>query len=369
MARTPDGYRVTYPRGIAQIRFTWQGKRVKKSLGTGDRGEASEAASVFYAGVISGKINPGVSSDLGSAHARDLADLSSDWIDSLKSTHDAETSTTYEGYSVRFAAYFGALSGITESSIGDYTRWRLTKVLRSTVRKERSGLAGFLAWAKEKRHIDAIPTFPALPQMAVGVRSGPQRSHAVDVSPSEMLSILSHMPVASMRRSVSLGRRFPVRAFAEALYYSGLRSETIECISVPEHYKRGSNELVIPDGLDKARWGRTVPIPKEATAALDSAFLPGQAGVIFGKFDGRNYWKVAAAKAGLSSSRAEDFAPHDLRHARITHLLEAGAHIEGVQFLVGHKHLTTTAKYVHARRRHAEQALEAAAKLDVHSTT
>jgi site-specific recombinase XerD len=50
---------------------------------------------------------------------------------------------------------------------------------------------------------------------------------------------------------------------------------------------------------------------------------------------------------------------YDLRHSRITMLVDAGGPLTGVQYLAGHKHLSTTARYAHAGMRAAEEALAA----------
>ena len=56
------------------------------------------------------------------------------------------------------------------------------------------------------------------------------------------------------------------------------------------------------------------------------------------------------------------FTSVHLRSARITHLLEATGNLPGTQFMAGHKHTTTTARYVKPSLRAAEAMLGQIAK-------
>ena len=69
---------------------------------------------------------------------------------------------------------------------------------------------------------------------------------------------------------------------------------------------------------------------------------------------------LAAAKAaGLSEERAHHLSYHDFRHASLTHMASDSTDLVGMAFLAGHKHITTTAQYVHSHQKAAERALEA----------
>ena len=113
--------------------------------------------------------------------------------------------------------------------------------------------------------------------------------------------------------------------------------------------------LTIREDADKARYGRELPLSDRARSALDSA-CP-ERGTIFPKFDGRHTLRKAALAAGLDPERASKVSAYDLRHSLATELTERSGNLVGVGYLLGHKQVTTTNHYVHARRRAAESVL------------
>ena len=143
------------------------------------------------------------------------------------------------------------------------------------------------------------------------------------------------------------------RAILELLYGTGLRlGEAVRADVTDVDLARGV--LLVRGG--KGRVDRVVPLGGRAAVALDrylTASRPtldtGVAGALFLTRDGgrlgaagmRVRIRAAARRLGLR------LTPHGLRHACATHLLRGGADVRHVQALLGHRRLTTTARYTH----------------------
>lgn len=283
-----------------------------------------------------------------------LEDLMADWIAAISGHVDSTTAGLYELHArTHLGPFFLSLDNITPAQIADYGRKRLAVVKRATLQKERSTLRGFLDWCAERGHIDSAPEFPALPKKATGTaHSQRRRGAATDLSPEECQAVIDDLPKWSTPRA---GRpAFAVRPRFVVMYETGLRPATLDALSVPEHYTRGATSLRITDAIDKARFGRELPLSLRAQAALVSCVQ--RKGIIFGKHDYRP--QLVKAAMSLTAQKRATFTAYDFRHARLTELAETG-NLTGAAYMAGHKRVTTTAIYVKPGLKAAKRVLAA----------
>jgi integrase len=281
-----------------------------------------------------------------------LDELVRDWLDDLRGQLDPDTAELYRlHWATHLIPFFGQAQGITPQSIAGYCRARLKKVKRATIQKERSTLRGFIAWCLEQGHLSAPVELPPLPRRAAGTPwHQPRRGAATELTPEETAVLLAALPAWSTPRG---GRSaFPVRARFVVAYETALRPATLDALSCPEHWTRGAKSLRIPDELDKARFGRELPLTEIAQSALESV---AKRGLIFGAHDYRHQLEKAATQV-LGAARGKKFCAYDLRHARLTHLAEGG-NLPGVAYVAGHRRVTTTALYVRPGLRAAKRTL------------
>lgn len=348
MGRQAKGWSVRWKRGWAYCCFTWDGHEYRIALLTKDQRKAAEAAPSAYAQVVTGerralRRQPG--------QLLDLADLLDTWLESKRPTIDVKFFPTLESYCRRFVDYFERLDKITEATGANYGIARLGQVLRTTVLRELSYLREFLRWCKVQGALASVPNIPRLPPKAQGKRSGPQRAKSVHISPDQALAILALLPEESKKID---GRRWPLRKRFEFMWETALRPESISRLRVPDNWRPGARHVELTNEDDKARYGREVDL---TDAALDilTAVAPGS-GLIFGE---HTYYKAIkrAAIAVLGPIKGKSFAPYDFRHGRAKSLLDAGAPIRGVSYVLGHKRVSTTDKYLAPERSAGQEAL------------
>lgn len=359
MGRPSEGVRVRPKRGWAYACFTWERyeHRIPLRIWIGQgatpeqKRQAQEAAARAYASVISGQRRP-VRRTPGKL--LDLADMLDLWIESKRPGLDPETVPILENYARRYVDFFASVDKITEASGEAYGMARLGQVLRTTVNRELSYLREFLRWAKRHGAIGAIPHIPRLPPKAQGVRSGKQRAKAVHITPEQAAQILALLPELS--KTID-GRKWPLRDRFDFMWETALRPETLSRISVPDHWRPGSRVLELTNEDDKARWGREVDLTDKAVSILER-IAPAR-GPIFGR---HKYYKAIkkAATAVLGPVKGKSFAPYDFRHGRAKSVLDAGGPIRGVSYMLGHKLVSTTDKYLAPEQSAGREALRAA---------
>lgn len=348
MGKPAEGYRVSWKRGWAYARFTWEGHEHYIALRTKDPREATKASARAYSEVVEGR-RRAVQRKPG--QLLDLSELLSKWIESKRSSIDPVTVPTLHIYAARYVDYFGSLGSISEASASEYGLDRLAQVLRKSILRELSYLRQFLTWAKLHGALTHAPVVPALPPKAQGVRAGRQRAKPVAVTPQEAKAIIAALPEES--KSID-GRKWPLRDRFAFMWETALRPETISRLRVPENWQPGETFLELTDEDDKARFGREVDLTEEALAIL-ARCAPGE-GSIFGRHVYTKQLK-RAAKAVLGARRGKSFAPYDFRHARAKERLDAGASLRGVAYMLGHKRMSTTDKYLAPDRAAGRDAL------------
>jgi integrase len=286
------------------------------------------------------------------------------WISEFKTTHARVTLDVWAMYGRNlWPGYFTDLERITHVTLKEYMRARLGVVKRESVRKELFALSSFLQFCSETFDLPSVQV-PKLPKRALGVAYVKRRRKAAaELSPAQIRAVLRELPEWAST-SHHDAEQYAVRARFLLLYETGLRPSTIDRLRVPEHYAIGQTVLRLTPDVDKARFGRDVPLTKRARRILDYLVRklgPDLQGPIFATAGGaahdyRKRLQRAAFKV-LPREVAVSFCGAHLRSARITHLLESGANIVGVQHLVGHKQISTTARYVRAGFRAATDAI------------
>jgi integrase len=273
------------------------------------------------------------------------------WLDIAGAEVDELTAETWKRYAkAHWVPYFDTFQQITTASIADYARLRLKEVRAVTVRKELSALRGFLRWCEEQGHLDEAPKVKSIPKRATGTSAVEQVR--VDLTAEQAAAIIAALP-----EQTRMGNR--PRAFFAFMWETALRRATLWELRAPGDYHPGRATLRIRKEADKSRYDRELPLSPLAREILDDV-CPKE-GRIFPAVDFRYVLREAARAAGLSEHDAAHLSNHDFRHGALTHLAETSGDLLAISYLGGHKHLTTTSRYLHARQAAAARALEARA--------
>lgn len=356
MGRPPSGPRVRLDDehgDIYQFSFTVHGIRKKGSTHERDHAKAQAEADRRYALALLGKKPPPKRRAVKRpAATEDLTELFAGFIASLTGKKsDSYIRKLESHFAAHFAHRWRTLEEIIKpGSVDAYASDRLAgkspaveikKVAKRpakgssvTVHKELVSLRRFLKWAKKMGHIDDLPAIEPVSQ--VSDYAPP------DYSPEDARALLAALPDRHTHR-----HRRPVREFFTASWSQASRPGEIESLRRCD-VNIDRREMTIRQSEDKARVGRTVSLSDEALAVFDSLFAEktyAPHALIFGAANYRASLRKAAKACGLPRPTR-----HNLRHFRLTEL----GHLPGtspaaLQFLAGHKHMSTTDKYIRSR--------------------
>lgn len=227
----------------------------------------------------------------------------------------------------------------------------------STIQRRVACVRGFFAWATKVEGLLEVDPASRL--------RAPKRQRRLPRVPSATAVGES---LAATQARVSEGEG-PVAArdlaLVELLYSSGLRVSELCGIRVRDvDTERGTIRVLGKGGKE-----RSVPVGAPARRALAAwlAARPELAGpqspdLVFlgargGALDPRVARRVVheATRAG-----GAEVAPHGLRHAMATHLLEGGADLRSVQEMLGHASVATTQVYTHVTSQRLREAFRQA---------
>ena len=347
MGRPSKGWKLNRKPGRRcwSVKFTHAGKA--SELGTGEEDEtlAAHRAAELYAGVVSGQRSTRTRKQ--QIPDRPLRPVAVSWLESISETLDRTTLKSYTDYcEIHFAPFFETIEAVTTPAAGRYIQHRLRSVLATTVRKELCALRGLVRFVYGE---DDAPIIPLVPKRAVGKRHKNGKRSKAPLAPWEVYEILFRLP----KEKRTKGRVSQVRARYHLQYETSLRPETISALRVPEHYTKGATHLRISADIDKARFAREVPLSARARSILEH-HAP-EVGPVFGPGVHRKALRLAAVTV-VGADRAATIHPYAFRGNRLTHLAEKG-NLPGVQWIAGHKKLSTTAIYAQGTLRAAEDAL------------
>jgi integrase/recombinase XerD len=173
--------------------------------------------------------------------------------------------------------------------------------------------------------------------------------------PRTVPSVLSPEEVADLLDAASPGRD---RALLQTAYACGLRISELLHLQVPDI---DSARMVVVVRHGKGAKGRLVPLSPRLLGELRAFWgwhrsrpwlFPGpkserplHEGTV------QRMFQRVRRHAGV----AKRSSMHTLRHSFATHLLEAGVDLFTLKALLGHRSLSTTARYLHVSRRHLER--------------
>lgn len=326
-------------------RFTVDGQRYRLSTGTRERGAAEKEAQRLHGLAQLGKLKTGRRRQRYAVALGSVELLANQYLVWTRATGRAESYVVkQEGHLNRFIERWPTLDRITTAEVELYKVARAAEPeppRMTTLYKELVTLSRFLTWCKKSGHLDAVPAFERVKPVTDFVPP--------DTTPEQVAAVLAALPSRETHP-----KRYPVREFYTVQWSQGLRPGDVQRL-LWSHIDLPRKRITIAASNDKARTLRTVGMSKEAARVLAAlAKLPHeQAAPVFGRRSFRRSLDLAVARAGV-----DRFTPHGFRHARLTELASSTRDTASVQFVAGHKNLSTTDRYVRSRTERTEKLFD-----------
>jgi len=172
-------------------------------------------------------------------------------------------------------------------------------------------------------------------------------------APQRLPEILSR---AELVRLFAAARSEKSRTFLKVAYGTGLRLSEM-CHLRVEHIDSHADRMCIRVEQGKGAKDRYVPLAPDVLEILRAWWrLARPSGWLFGASrdpaqrmevqSAQRWYRACCAHAGITKRGGI----HSLRHAYATHLLEAGYDLYSLQQWLGHRHVSTTTRYLHLTR-------------------
>jgi integrase len=347
---------------VYQYRFTVKGERFRGSTGHRDHGEAENFANTIFANALKGRKPPRRYHRYGGALAQaPLIQLFAEFVASLALKKAASYTEKLEShFRAHFSQRWAMLDDIIKpGAIDQYASDRLSgkapahedkprrprpkNASSVTVAKELVTLSRFLKWCKKQGHIDAVPDFERVKPIS--------DYQPPDLTPDQARALLAALPDRHSHR-----RHFPVREFFTIQWAQGLRPGELESLRWQD-VSLDRCEMTIRQSEDKARIGRKLHLAGNALAVLTELNVDAlPSALIFGAHSFQTSLDKATEQLEL-----DRVTPHHWRHFRLTQLGHTpGATPGALKAFAGHKHLSTTDRYMRSQAR-AVKALVLAA--------
>ncbi len=256
---------------------------------------------------------------------------------------------TVRAYRADLTPLLESLDDIGALDLAALRRWlaagHAARASRSTLARRAAAARTFTGWAHRTGHLSSDP----------GVRlvsPRPRRALPTVLAPEQAAAVLDAAGTGAEEGEPLALRDLTV---LELLYATGVRVAELCGLDVDD-VDTGRRSLRV---LGKGARERTVVYGAPAAAALDRWLLAGRPrlvkpgsppALLLGARGKRLDPRVArnvVNRATTAVPGVPDVAPHGLRHAAATHMMEGGADLRYVQELLGHAKLATTQLYTH----------------------